>query len=248
MIKLVSINIERDLHLDVVKDFLLREMPDVVCVQELFEKDIKFFEEFLGFESCFMPMAYHRSGRESMEGEELFVTGVGIFAKELSSTTFDYIFDARSGDELPKWKNSFSEEVRDIVSTVLVGATVTVNSSEYNILTTHFTRTPNGDTTPYQMEDIRVLMDILNKKNEFILCGDFNAPRQFKAFQTIAGKYKDNIPEIYTTSIDSSIHRLNLPDRMVDGLFTTGGYVCSNVRLQDGVSDHMAIVTNIDTV
>lgn len=32
---------------------------------------------------------------------------------------------------------------------------------------------------------------------------------------------------------------------MVDGLFTTSDYKASNVRLVDGVSDHMAIVADI---
>ncbi len=249
MIKLVSVNIERDLHLDLVSNFVIKESPDVVCIQELFEKDVKFFEDALGMQGYFAPMALHRSGREKIEGEELFVTGVGVFAKELHDTNFEYIYDARVDGQLPAWHNSFSEVERDIVSTVLASATVKDSDGiDYKILTTHFTRTPNGDTTEYQMADIAVMMEMLGKEKDFILCGDFNAPRQFKAFQTIASKYKDNIPDIYTTSIDSSIHRLDLPDRMVDGLFTSSSYIATGTKLVSGVSDHMAIFSNIDYV
>ena len=35
---------------------------------------------------------------------------------------------------------------------------------------------------------------------------------------------------------------------MVDGLFTTPKYIASNVKLEPGVSDHMAIVANIEKV
>jgi hypothetical protein len=52
----------------------------------------------------------------------------------------------------------------------------------------------------------------------------------------------------YITSIDADLHRDGDKVRkplMVDGLFTSPIYKCSNVRLQNGVSDHMAIVAEI---
>ena len=35
---------------------------------------------------------------------------------------------------------------------------------------------------------------------------------------------------------------------MVDGLFLTKGYEAHDVTLEDGVSDHMAIVATLDSV
>ncbi len=46
-------------------------------------------------------------------------------------------------------------------------------------------------------------------------------------------------------NVERSKH-LELADKMVDGLFTTPAYRASDVRLQFGVSDHVAIVATIE--
>ena len=69
-----------------------------------------------------------------------------------------------------------------------------------------------------------------------------------EAFDRIARKYKDNIPKKYKTSLDQNLHRVKGLQYMVDGLFTTPGYKASNVKLVDGVSDHVAIVADIEKV
>src|SRR3989344_53549 len=56
---------------------------------------------------------------------------------------------------------------------------------------------------------------------------------------------KDNIPAEYKTSIDQNLHRVKGIQFMVDSLFTTPTYKASNVKLVDGGSDHMAIVSDI---
>lgn len=92
------------------------------------------------------------------------------------------------------------------------------------------------------------LLETLGSFPELILAGDFNAPRGGEVFGTIAARYKDNIPPEYKTSIDGGLHRAGKLEYMVDGLFTTPQYIASKVRLIDGVSDHMAIVAEINRV
>ena len=101
---------------------------------------------------------------------------------------------------------------------VLLSAKVMHDGKEYQVLNTHFTLTEMGAATPIQLGDL--------------------------------DKLKDNIPAHYTTSLDMNIHKrgyLKLQN-MVDGLFTTPKYIASNVRLVDGVSDHMAIVADIEMI
>jgi len=43
-IKIISLNIERSKHIDRILPFLVREQPDVFCVQELCKKDIQYFQ------------------------------------------------------------------------------------------------------------------------------------------------------------------------------------------------------------
>ena len=51
-IRLVSLNIERRKHLNRILPFLQEYKPDVVCMQELFEKDVPYFEQALGIENA----------------------------------------------------------------------------------------------------------------------------------------------------------------------------------------------------
>ena len=61
----------------------------------------------------------------------------------------------------------------------------------------------------------------------------------------MSDRFKDNIPLRYTTSIDPNLHRAGALELMVDGLFSTPGYVVSDVALHSGVSDHCAITCAI---
>ena len=120
------------------------------------------------------------------------------------------------------------------------------DDNHYKFVTTHFTITKNGESTPYQLEVLDLLLAQLEKLGEFVFCGDMNAPRGNETFNRLAEKYKDNIPLEYKTSIDQNLHRVKGLQVMVDGLFTTPTYRTSNVKLVDGISDHMAVVAEIN--
>ena len=123
--------------------------------------------------------------------------------------------------------------------------------SPFFIITTHFTWSPRGEATDEQRADMRAMLPLLQQQKEFVFCGDFNAPRGGEIWQMLASNYRDNIPPEYKTSLDLELHRAGkthpeqLATKMVDGLFTTPGFVASNVRLQFGISDHAAIVATI---
>ena len=57
-------------------------------------------------------------------------------------------------------------------------------------LNTHFTWTPNAEVNEMQRQDLPTLFASLDRVPEFILCGDFNAPRGKEIFDTIATVYK----------------------------------------------------------
>ncbi len=74
-LKVISLNIEREKHLDLVLPFLAKEKPDVFCLQEVFEKDIPRFEQELGVTSYFSPMT------RFPEGEARYLMGAAIFSR-----------------------------------------------------------------------------------------------------------------------------------------------------------------------
>lgn len=237
--KLISLNIEGNKHFDKFIPFLKIEDPDVVCLQEVVDIDIPFLENALEMKSIYAPMCYdlitHNGG----------LSGIAIFSKlPLVNTQKQYYVGAEDKvTTLPA--NIELSTLHEYVQNVLLSAQVVLDGEKYCIATTHGTWTPKGESTDYQLCDFERMTEILDGLGEFILCGDLNAPRGNETFSRLAAKYKDNIPEEYKTSLDQNLHRVKGLQLMVDGLFTTPKYKASNVRLVDGVSDHMAIVAEI---
>ncbi len=238
-ISLVSVNVERSKHLDRVLPFLRELNADVVCVQELMLRDVPAFEEVVGGKGFFS----ERCVFLARPGEDEGIEGQGIFSKfPFSSTRTNYY--AGEHDPLVRFGSDKIEAIGRIAR-ALTTVEFDARGSRFQIATTHFTWTPDGNVvTDAQRKDLEVLLQIL-QGGEFALCGDFNAPRGLEIFDKLSSLFKDNIPPRYTTSIDGSLHRAGALPFMIDGLFTTPAYTAKNVRLQGGVSDHMAIVAEI---
>ncbi len=167
--------------------------------------------------------------------------GTLILSREaFVGTKVDYYQgDARNIPEL-------SDENNNAANRVLVWADVQAGGEIYAVVTTHFTITERGSVTDVQRKNLRKILKLLEARKEFVLCGDFNAPRGREIFDTLASHYKDNIPKGVTTTLDRNLHRsTNLPEFVVDGLFTTREYKAHDVRVVSGVSDHCAIIALI---
>ncbi len=243
MIKLVSVNIEEDLHHATVVPFLQNEHPDVVCLQEIFEEDLLIYEKALGMKSYFIPTCYIESFMKA-DGIDKKL-GVAILTKENHPSNHEYIY----GDSttIPVFEFNNSESIRNNNSIVLLWVDMKdENGESYTIATTHFTWTYHGLSTDFQKNDAKKLISILDEKlKNFILVGDLNAPRGNETFSMLASKYIDNIPLEYDSSLDPKLHRVKNLKNMVDGLFSTPPYVVSDVKLIEGVSDHKAIISTI---
>jgi exonuclease III len=228
--KLISINIEHNVHDDLVLAFLKKEAPDVVCIQELLEEKFDFYKEQLGLPGVYQ-FLYYEMDAPGFVGKK---QGIGIFAKDMEAHgSIPFNSRVKSPDH----------------SLILLWAEVRDESGEtFKVATTHLPVTRHGEVTPFQLQVVDSLLVTLAELGDFIFCGDTNAPRGKEAFGKIAEKYKDNIPVEYTTSLDQDLHRVKGLQYMVDGLFTTPLYKASAVTLTDGISDHMAIVAQIAKV
>jgi endonuclease/exonuclease/phosphatase family metal-dependent hydrolase len=241
MLKLVSVNIERDMHLDRVVPFIEREQPDVVCFQEIYVPRVEAFSERFGAQYVYAPNLFHRSDN--------FTTPVGIaIFTQLPIREKHVAYYVGDGSTIPQEHLPEKGGNRSIIA-----LDIEKEGRVFRIATTHFTWTPKGEANDQQRRDLQALIAKLNVLGEFVLCGDFNAPRGGEIFSVLARRYVDQIPALYASSIDLSLHRAATEDGerlsrlMVDGLFTTPQYTASDVRLVAGVSDHMAIVASIAT-
>ncbi len=237
--KLISVNIEGNKHLHRVIPFVRIEKPDVICVQEILLEDFTFFGLEVGMKGYFVPMVYDTFSHAGK------LMGLGIFSKyEMKDILKQYY--AGSEEQVTVMDPHMGYDTHLLVQCAVLSCVIEINDVKFKVATTHAAWTPNGEVTDYQLRDIDSMFLALDKIGQFILAGDFNAPRGRAAFAKLAERYKDNIPEKYTTSLDQELHRVPGLQRMVDGLFTTPTYVAKNVRLISGVSDHMAIVADIE--
>lgn len=237
MLKLVSINVERSKHLDLVLPFIHKMQPDVLCVQELIGNNVDAFATASG------SVAHRYTPMSRLAGEEVgALSGIGIFSR--LPATFAESYYVKQSDEIPE-TNPQQPHTYNNDNRMVLSADVEVADGSFRVATTHFTWTPDGQADDVQRKDLAELFKQLDVLGEFALCGDFNAPRGREIFGAIAARYRDSIPPEYDTSIDGSIHRAGNLQLMVDGLFTTPAYSAENVSLVPGVSDHMAVVADI---
>lgn len=236
---IASINIERSRHLPRVEAFIARERPDLLCLQELCERDIPFFEALMGSTMVFAPMA-----RYPQEGPAN-VVGVGMIARD--DAVLDVAAEYYSGNPERIQEMAFvtaeGKRMADPLSIAEVMLSATVRG--FRVAVTHLNVTPLGTSTPHQRECAGKLIDLAKAQaqqaGDLLLVGDFNAPRGRATFDLLAEHFIDGVPAHYTSSIDGSLHRAGDIPFMVDGLFHTSGYRLENARLTTGVSDHCAL-------
>ena len=238
-LRLVSPNVERSKHLDRIIPFLERIKPDVVCMQELMEPDVPTIAKALGaVSSLYAPMALH-----DMNGAEAPM-GVGIFSKIPFELSEIKQYAGYSGPLL--WHDTTDAESRyNSTAWILALGKIRKDDKLFTIGTTHFVWAAEGGTNELQKSAIKDLMELLDAEKEFVFCGDLNAPRGGEIFSLLASRYKDNVPEHYTASIDGSLHKAGALPYMVDGLFSTPGYSVTDFEMVEGVSDHKALVATV---
>jgi endonuclease/exonuclease/phosphatase family metal-dependent hydrolase len=233
-LKIISLNIEHEKHLESVTKFLSESQADVVCLMEVLQPHLEQLKEATGASfSLYAPMT------QFPVGDEHIPFGVCILSRvPVTDSGIRYYFkDANIPVFVPNDDDSLSR--------ALVYADCVKDGVTYRIGATHFTWTPDGGVSPKQEQDLTRLFGVLDTLGDVAFMGDFNAPRGGEIFAKLASKYTDNIPAEYFSSLDPRMHRAGGLELMVDGLFTTPGLKAENVKLTSGVSDHCAITANL---
>lgn len=231
-LKLISLNVERSKHLALIVPFLKKENADIVCLQEALRKDVPRFAKAIGPYHAFVPLS---KMPPSPEVSRPSITGIALFSKHpLQKTQHRYYYG--NPRRIPTYDGTEST-----VNRAFLWATITVRGISYTFGTTHFTWTPHGKVSPKQMQDLKVLLRILARIPSIIFCGDLNARRGLRVYDTLARHYIDQIPKFYTQSLDPTFHRKKDLKLMVDGLLSTPEYRARQVRFIGGLSDHKAI-------
>lgn len=235
-LKLISLNLEKDRHFERVLPFLKQEKPDVVFLQEVLEKDMILLESTLKMKGFFTILeSFMWKGCREPGGQAL-LTNLPLIRRQ------DTYY--RGEEDFPPFIEltpGCAEKINRALSLI----NVVKDGQTYCLAHTHFTWAPDGKPSAKQEHDLDVLFDILSPLSEFVLCGDFNAPRGTPIFDKLAAKFKDNIPSYVTTTLDKKWHKAGDLQLVVDGVFTTPQYHVESITLVDNLSDHFAIVANL---
>lgn len=232
-LRVVTLNIDWNKNLSTVLPFLSSCRADVVCLQEVREEDVRLISEVAGKHHFYVPMCGGKiHGAKGTVGIAIF-SRLPIYQKNASY----YVGNPTRIVELDELT---LESRRETTCRALAFGEVHKGDVMYRIATTHFTWTPDGKADEFQRADLQKMLGILKDKGQYVLCGDFNAPRGDEIYKTLSQCMKDNIPLGYDTSIDPERHRIKGLRSMVDGVFTTPQYRISGVAVHFGLSDHAA--------
>jgi len=241
IISLISLNIERDKHLERIIPFLKKQRPDVVCLQEVYRKDFLRLKKLLKMNGRFVPMSMGRHATN----ERLKAFGVCILTK-LSGRFAEKFYYGNPHLPLNVFRKPNEKTVdQKTIKKVFLYGTLKKGKTHFTIGTTHFTWSADGKIDAHQRRDAVALLRIFRSIPDIVFCGDFNAPRGHETFELFSRKFTDHIPLRYKTSIDPRFHRAGKLQLMVDGLFSVPHYRAKNVRLVCGLSDHCAIIAKI---
>jgi endonuclease/exonuclease/phosphatase family metal-dependent hydrolase len=237
--KLISLNMEGNSHLDRVQTFLQKESPDVIALMEVPENMCGWLQE-QGYQTSFVPMTIRT------QNDTTFTEGILLASKTPHTSSSHYY--RRDSEKICAFD---SKDKFNTCSHAILFAEI----GAFNIATTHFTWNPVGEIADeLQKKEMQILLEITRKLPVHILCGDMNIPRNCnELYETLCKHYTDNIPSYYQSSLDRTLHwRRDDPTRaklfddfMVDYVFTQPPYAASDVRLQFGISDHAAVVAHL---
>lgn len=243
--KLISINIEGERHLERVLAFIIAESPDVLCLQELYDIHIEHFVS-LGYSYAFLPMT-----KRLLEGREV-VWGIGLFSRYLIANVLTEYY-TRSERGLVFFDRSNFETT---IKHGIISASTLVDGTPYTVATTHFPWTPDGDAPcESQKQSMAPFLEYIKTLEPHVICGDFNIPRNLNPlYNELKEHYTDAIPVAYASSLDRSLHHAGkdplkqklFTSFMVDYIFTQSPYSAQDVRLEFGISDHAAVVAKVE--
>lgn len=236
----LSLNCEGHKHLhERILPFLEQQHPDIVCLQEIFHKDLPEIQAKIGEYCAFVPLSLMSYPDPDFSGPPE-PWGIAICSrfplKDIQHLTY-----VGSGDITP-----WSPETPNILLRKLLWAAIQVNTQTYTIAVTHFTWSDAGQVTDEQRRDFQKLLGALENIPELVLCGDFNTPRGKEIFDTLAQRYTDNIPSKTLSTLDPELHRAKGKQLVVDVLFSTPEYQVTNVHVLTGLSDHCGIWAEIN--
>ena len=234
-IKLLTLNIEGDRHLSRIHAAIAAHLPDIACLQEVFEADCPYLAS-MGYD-----VRYAVSARvPGVGGRSERNWGIAVLSRvPVRRQTITYYADDPRIQVI---------QVPNDARRVLVVTELEHLGQPYRIATTHFTWSPDGHINDQQKADFSRLEQVLSRCSDYVLCGDFNAPRGGEMFARFTDRLNlcDHLPASVTTTLDARFHRAGALELVVDTIFSTKEYRVTDVQVIEGISDHKGILAVVE--
>jgi endonuclease/exonuclease/phosphatase family metal-dependent hydrolase len=236
-IKLLTLNVEGDRHLDRVRSTIAAHLPDIACLQEVLEADCPYLASIGGYDVRYAVSA--RMVREpGLSPERNW--GVAVLSRvPVRRQTITYY----AADPCIRVLQVPTDARRVLIVTELEHL-----GEPYRMATTHFTWSPGGHISNEQKADFSRLKQVLSRYSDYVMCGDFNAPRGREMFAKFTDELtlSDHLPASVATTIDARFHYAGSLQLVVDTIFSTKGYQVADVQVLEGISDHKGILALVE--
>ncbi|MDZ4228580.1 MAG: endonuclease/exonuclease/phosphatase family protein [Candidatus Levybacteria bacterium] len=253
-IKLITLNLfQGGLYFKNIKNFLEKEKPDILCLQEVFDSHDKSAKENLrsiDILKRLLPSYYYHFAPELLSVNNGIEAPLGnaIFSKFLITKTNTIFYDIPYGKYNAYLKNDNKYDP-SMEPKNLEYVQVDLGKASINIFNTHGIWGQHGNDTKRRLQMGQVIINQIKGKENVILAGDFNL---FPNTQTVKNieKHLKNVfaNELKTTfNIKLKLQPGNYGRAVVDMIFLS-----KNIRILKkycpdvNVSDHFPLICNIE--
>lgn len=253
-IKLITLNLfQGGMYFDRINDFLKKENPDILCIQEAYNSNNKKLAKSLRSIDALkeiLPSYRYHFAPELLDArkEGKIPIGNAIFSRFSITKTDTVFYDIPYGEYEDFLKNNNKHFV-SLLPKNLEYIKVKINSMELNVFNTHGIWGQDGKDTKRRLQMGETIVNQIKDKKNVILAGDFNLSPTTQTVRNIEKHVKSVFSKELQTTFNVKLkpHRGNFATSVVDMIFVSKHIqilkkYCPNVD----ISDHFPLVCIFD--
>ncbi len=261
---ILHLNIERNNHIDKLKNLIKENNPHIICLAEAMYKDIQKIATDFQYQFAFAPLILLKDEDNTDQEGSAILSKYPIL--EINKHRYDdYISDTTpivSIDDLIS-KNGERPKNRFEYNYTLLTASIKLNENQnITVSTTHFPITDHNSPghKNHEMKNLlniddiehsnvcidRLIKIIRSVNGPIIFTADLNNPRGEYIYDLLAHELIDIVPISLKSSIDPNLHRVKNLELLVDTIMVSSDFTIESFKVIEGVSDHKAFIASLN--
>lgn len=249
-IKILDLNIWGGEFLGRIIDFIHKENPDIVLLQEVYNGtgnlDFKYRSLSILSEKLNLPHHAFEPLLIDVRSNDKILWGNAIFSRYTIENQKVIFFDIPFGE--------FNIENSDIKSTKnqffsmgMLKTSIKINSKDFNVYSVHGIWGFDGEDNPRRLMMSDVIIDEIKNKQNIILAGDFNVQPYTKTIVDIEEHLQNVFKNELVSTFNMKYKKLSsYATAAVDMIFVSKHFKIASRYMPDvDVSDHMPLVCEL---